>query len=201
MKFATVVVTQGNWQDRVVSHSRNNMQTPVHTRLLGNTCYIKSHSASFAAMLSLCAECSSCPHRWFPYCANSAQYGPSTFANCCYAKCNNVPIIKSVLHAGVCLDKCGKCDPTLERPLCCKGRTYKNGCYATCNEEDTNQCSLGRCSTSKQLVTDHEWGWLLVCSRVVFVLRCMHHASCCPRNDKWWPNHDLQLRPWHPGAA
>lgn len=95
------------------------------------------------------AECSACPHTWFPYCANSAQYGPSTFANCCFAKCNNVPIIKSVLHAGVCLDKCGKCDPTLERPLCCKGRTYKNGCYASCNEEDTSQCSAGRCSSSE----------------------------------------------------
>ena len=99
---------------------------------------------------SYVAECSSCPHTWFPYCANSPQYGPATFANCCFAKCNNVPILKSVLHAGVCLDKCGKCDPTLERPLCCKGRTYKNGCYASCNEEDTSQCSHGRCSSSKQ---------------------------------------------------
>jgi hypothetical protein len=98
-----------------------------------------------------CAECSACPHTWFPYCANSGQYGPSTFANCCFAKCNNVPIIKSVLHAGVCLDKCAKCDASLERPLCCKGRTYKNGCYASCNEEDTSQCSAGRCSNSECL--------------------------------------------------
>jgi hypothetical protein len=101
------------------------------------------------------AECSSCPHTWFPYCANSPQYGPATFANCCFAKCNNVPIIKSVLHAGVCLDKCGKCDPTLERPLCCKGRTYKNGCYASCSEEDTSQCSQGRCSSSKHCYEEH----------------------------------------------
>lgn len=116
-------------------------------------CQITSCCSSLPAFHALhtlaSAECSSCPHQWYPYCANSAQYGPSTFANCCYAKCNNVAIIKQVLHAGVCLDKCSTCDSTLERPLCCKGRTYKNGCYAACNEEDTSQCSLGRCSTSK----------------------------------------------------
>eukprot|EP00775_Hariotina_reticulata_P004748 gene4748-4998_t len=92
--------------------------------------------------------CAACPTELNPYCVDSSPWGPRTFANCCFVKCNGIPVLSNVLHPGVCKYQCvEKCDRELERPLCCQGRTYKNGCFALCNKEDTSRCSLGRCSS------------------------------------------------------
>jgi hypothetical protein len=93
--------------------------------------------------------CAACPNDVRPYCVATAAFGPRTFANCCYAKCNGVKILNNVLHPGGCKDTCRSCDLRVEKPLCCSGRTYKNGCLAVCNGENTGLCSPGRCSTGE----------------------------------------------------
>jgi hypothetical protein len=99
------------------------------------------------------AACDACPTELNPYCVNSTPWGPRTFANCCFIKCNNISVLSNVLHPGVCKQQCvEKCDEKLERPLCCQGRTYKNGCFALCNGEDTGRCSQGRCSSGNALI-------------------------------------------------
>jgi hypothetical protein len=103
--------------------------------------------------------CAACPNDWKPYCVATAAFGPRTFANCCYAKCNGIKILNNVLHAGGCKDSCKSCDSRVEKPLCCSGRTYKNGCLALCNGEDTGSCSPGRCSTGMNRVM---WTMLLI---------------------------------------
>jgi hypothetical protein len=96
---------------------------------------------------SLPPACAACPNDQRPYCVATAAFGPRTFANCCYAKCNGIKILNNVLHPGGCKDACRSCDLRVEKPLCCSGRTYKSGCLAVCNGENTGQCSPGRCST------------------------------------------------------
>lgn len=98
-------------------------------------------------LLPLRTACAACPSDWKPYCIATSQFGPRTYANCCFAKCNGVNILKHVLHPGGCKDSCKQCDQSRESPVCCGGRTYRNGCYATCNREDMANCRSGRCSS------------------------------------------------------
>ncbi|KAF6254083.1 hypothetical protein COO60DRAFT_354693 [Scenedesmus sp. NREL 46B-D3] len=112
-----------------------------------NTCIAQCHKATVAYPGPCRDACAACPNDFRPYCVATALFGPRTFANCCYAKCNGIKILNNVLHAGGCKDACRSCDSRIERPLCCSGRTYKNGCLAACNGEDTGECSAGRCST------------------------------------------------------
>ncbi|WIA20389.1 hypothetical protein OEZ85_004810 [Tetradesmus obliquus] len=111
-----------------------------------NTCIAQCRKATIAYPGPCKEACAACPNDWKPYCVATAAFGPRTFANCCYAKCNGVKILNNVLHAGGCKDSCRSCDSRVEKPLCCSGRTYKNGCLAGCNGEDTSKCSPGRCS-------------------------------------------------------
>eukprot|EP00878_Enallax_costatus_P002974 GHUV01003170.1.p1 GENE.GHUV01003170.1~~GHUV01003170.1.p1 ORF type:complete len:601 (+),score=45.89 GHUV01003170.1:202-2004(+) len=113
-----------------------------------NTCITDCLGVRVAYPGACKPRCDACPTDWNPYCVSTSGWGPRTFANCCYAKCNSVKILSQVLHVGECKPQCNqKCDATLEKPLCCGGKTYKNGCFATCMGQDTEVCSPGRCSS------------------------------------------------------
>lgn len=125
-----------------IVHLQCTQTTPWHTCLVAAT-----------------AACAACPVDPRPYCVATPAFGPRTFANCCFAKCNGVMILKDVLHGGSCRDTCKSCNARLEQPVCCSGtRTYKNGCYATCNGESGDTCSPGRCSSGVCGTREAEWG-------------------------------------------
>lgn len=142
-------------------------------------------TADLLLPLHCCSGCDACPRDWNPYCIATGGWGPRTFANCCFAKCNNVKILSQVLHAGACSGACTeKCDPKLEKPLCCGGKTYKNGCFALCLGQDTNQCSAGRCSSGEMDVNGSSSLACLclcapltlmcsICSIVTYALACI----------------------------
>lgn len=133
--------------------SESNPLCGVDGRTYGSPCLAKCANATQAYPGPCNANCAVCPTQSKQYCGMSKIYGPRTYANCCFAKCNGLSSQTDILHDGAC--KGGNCTSTCakqpRKPVCCGGRTFASSCLAGCH--GVKDCNPGGCPGVKGVST------------------------------------------------